>query len=175
MDTVNVGCNLDSALCSAMANTNSKLSYAGSSGISTSVSGSAGTNTITVASATGIARGMSVSGTGISSSAYVTNISGRHCQTCHHQIPRLCLELLCFRTDRSCIRFPAYLRHLPQMLTTRSITALQRLAGQLVLQYQKREAEQAAAISLICPALAGCQWAWPCAARGLETMLSCRQ
>jgi len=72
----NAGCNLDSALCTAMANTGSKLSYAGSSGLSTGVTGSAGANTITVSSATGIVRGMAVSGTGIASSAYVTGISG---------------------------------------------------------------------------------------------------
>jgi hypothetical protein len=72
----NAGCNLDSALCAAMKNVNAKLSYPGSSGVSTSATGSSGVSNITVASATGIALGMAVSGSGIASGAYVTGIAG---------------------------------------------------------------------------------------------------
>jgi hypothetical protein len=71
----NSGCNLDAALCSAMKNVTAKLTYAGSSGVSTSVLGSAGAD-ITVTSASGIAKGMAVSGTGIVAGSYVTGISG---------------------------------------------------------------------------------------------------
>jgi hypothetical protein len=73
----NAGCNLDSALCTAMKNVNAKLSYAGSSGVSRSATGSSGLAIITVTpDATGIALGMAVSGSGIASGAYVTGIAG---------------------------------------------------------------------------------------------------
>jgi hypothetical protein len=72
----NAGCNLDSVLCAAMKNVNAKLTYAGSSGVSTSASGTAGTTNITVGSANGIALGMAVSGTGVATGAYVTGIAG---------------------------------------------------------------------------------------------------
>lgn len=72
----NAGCNLDSALCAAMKNVNSKLVYPGSSGVSTSAAGSSGLAIITVSSATGIALGMAVSGSGIASGAYVTGVAG---------------------------------------------------------------------------------------------------
>lgn len=72
----NSGCNLDSALCSAMKNTSAKLTYAGSSGVSTSATGTAGLSNIAVTSASGIALGMAVSGTGIVADSYVTGISG---------------------------------------------------------------------------------------------------
>jgi hypothetical protein len=72
----NSGCNLDSALCSAMKNVNAKLTYAGSSGVSTSATGTSGVADILVTSASGIALGMAVSGTGIATGSYVTGISG---------------------------------------------------------------------------------------------------
>lgn len=72
----NSGCNLDSALCSAMKNVNAKLTYAGSSGVSTSATGTSGFADIAVTNASGIAKGMAVSGTGIVAGSYVTGISG---------------------------------------------------------------------------------------------------
>jgi hypothetical protein len=71
----NAGCNLDPSLCTAMKNVNAKLSYPGSSGVTTSATGSAGSVNIVVPSATGITLGMAVSGTGIANGAYVTGIS----------------------------------------------------------------------------------------------------
>jgi hypothetical protein len=72
----NAGCNLDPALCTAMKNVNAKLSYAGSSGVSTRATGSLGSVNIAVVNAAGIALGMAVSGTGIAPDAYVTGIAG---------------------------------------------------------------------------------------------------
>jgi hypothetical protein len=72
----NAGCNADAALCSAMKNVASKLSYAGSSGLSVVANGSFGSTDIVVTSASGIASGMAVSGSGIAGGAYVTGISG---------------------------------------------------------------------------------------------------
>jgi hypothetical protein len=72
----NAGCNLDSALCAAMKNVSTKLSYAGSSGVTTSATGASGLAIITVSSSTGIALGMAVRGSGIASGAYVTGIAG---------------------------------------------------------------------------------------------------
>lgn len=72
----NSGCNLDAPLCAAMANISSKFTYAGSSGASTSVTGSFGSTSLTVTSATGITPGMSATATGVASGAYVTSVSG---------------------------------------------------------------------------------------------------
>lgn len=71
----NAGCNLDPSLCTAMKNVNAKLSYPGSSGVTMNATGSAGSMDIVVQSATGIALGMAVSGTGIANGAYVTGIT----------------------------------------------------------------------------------------------------
>ena len=59
-----------------MQNVNAKLTYAGSSGVSTSATGTSGVADILVTSASGIALGMAVSGTGIATGSYVTGISG---------------------------------------------------------------------------------------------------
>jgi hypothetical protein len=72
----NAGCNADAALCSAMKNITTKLSYAGSSGLSVGATGSLGASDIVVTSASGITFGMAVSGSGIAGGAYVTGISG---------------------------------------------------------------------------------------------------
>jgi len=72
----NAGCNTDAALCSAMKNVATKLTYAGSSGLSVSATGSMGAADIVVTSASGITYGMAVSGDGIAGGAYVTGISG---------------------------------------------------------------------------------------------------
>jgi hypothetical protein len=72
----NAGCNFDSGLCSAVKAIDSKLTYAGSSGVTTGVTGSSGSTTVTVTSASGIAKGMGAIGTGIASGAYVTSVSG---------------------------------------------------------------------------------------------------
>ncbi len=72
----NAGCNLQPALCAAMKNTTTKLSYPGSSGVSIRATGASGVANISVVNAAGIALGMAVSGTGIAPGAYVTGIVG---------------------------------------------------------------------------------------------------
>jgi hypothetical protein len=58
-----------------MKNVNAKLTYAGSSGITTGASDLSSTE-ISVTSATGISLGMAVRGSGIAAGAYVTGIAG---------------------------------------------------------------------------------------------------
>lgn len=72
----NAGCNQDSAMCLAFKEVNTKFTTAGGSATSTTASGTSGQTTISVASASGIAGGMAVSGTGIASGATVRSVSG---------------------------------------------------------------------------------------------------
>lgn len=72
----NSGCNAEPALCSAMANTSTDFVYPGNMGISTTISGNSGQNTVSVGSSAGIVRGMAVTATGVATGAYVTEIAG---------------------------------------------------------------------------------------------------